>query len=158
MKKDFFDYMLKIMDDNPDVYLIFVGLGWPRLDEFLKKYPSRAINTEASEQTALDIAVGLAYSGKIPFVYTITPFYLRAWETIRTYIDHEKLHVIMIGAGQNDDYGKHDGFSHDATDIREHFNVLKNIDQYYPEVNEGMRFAIDESIKNKKPSFVNIKR
>ncbi len=76
MKKDYFDIMLKIMDENPNVYLLFGGLGYPRIDEFLTKWPYRAINCEASEQTMLDIAVGLSYAGKIPFCYTITPFLL----------------------------------------------------------------------------------
>ena len=158
MKKDFWDYMLKIMDENPNVYIISAGLGWPRTDEFAKKYGERFIQTEAAEQSALDIAVGLAYSGKIPFIYTITPFFLRGWETIRTYINHENLHVIMIGAGQNDDYSKHDGFSHDATDIADHFNLMKNIYQRHPNTVEQMQVGIQAAIKYKNPVFINIKK
>src|SRR4051812_19882292 len=102
MKKDFFDYMHAIMDENPGVYLLMAGLGYPRVDEFLEKYPERAFNTEASEQTTLDIAVGLAYAGKIAVVYTITPFYWRAAETLRTYFAHENLPVVLIGVGRDE--------------------------------------------------------
>ena len=158
MKKDFFDLMLKVMDDNPDVYLIFVGLGYPRVEEFLKKYPKRAINTEASEQTALDIAVGLAYENKIPFTYTISPFYLRAFETIRTYINHENLQVILVGAGRDDDYSKDDGFSHDAADISEILGTQKNISQYYPEDFKQLEIALAESLVVRKPHFISLRR
>src|SRR5260221_9933958 len=103
MKRNFFDYIIEVMTDNPDIWFISAGLGWPRTDELSDKYPDRFIQTEASEQTACDIAVGLAYEGKIPFIYTITPFYLRAFETLRTYFNHEKLHVCLVGAGRNDD-------------------------------------------------------
>lgn len=158
MKKEFFDIMLEIMKDNKDVYLLFCGLGYPRVDEFMEKYPGRAINCEASEQTALDIAVGLAYAGKIPVVYTITPFLYRGFETIRTYINHEKLPVIMIGAGRDDDYSKHDGYSHDAQDIKEILGTQKSIYQFYPKDVDIMKLHIDCALKDKKPAFISVPR
>jgi len=158
MKKQYFNIMLELMDKNPDVYLLFVGLGYPRVDEFLQKYPDRAFNTEASEQTALDIAVGLAYEGKIVFVYTITPFLLRGFETIRTYINHESLRVILVGAGRDDDYGKHDGFSHDAQDIEEILKTQHSIFQWYPNDEQELKRSIDASIAIKGPNFISLRR
>src|SRR3972149_1538249 len=125
MKKEFFDIMDIFMNKYKDIYLLFVGLGYPRIDGFMSKYPPGAINTEVSEQTALDIGVGLAYQGKIPFVYTITPFLWRGAETIRTYLNHEKLHCVLVGAGYGDDYSKDHGFSHDATDIGKMFDIFE---------------------------------
>ena len=125
MKKEFFDAMLKIMKKNKKIYLIFIGLGYPRIDEFLQTFPDRAINTDAAEQTALDMAVGLAYEGKIPFVYTITPFFYRGFETIRTYIAHENLNVKFVGVGVGEEYGLHDGYSHSASDIKFYLNFNK---------------------------------
>ena len=158
MKKEFFDELFKLMKTNKDIYLIFVGLGYPRVDEFLKEFPNRAINTEASEQTALDIAVGLAYSGKIPFVYTITPFFLRGFETIRTYINHENLNVKLIGAGRNDDYSKDDGFTHDATDLPAIFDLMTNIQQAYPQQNSDISDILKTMIMHKKPYFLSLTR
>ena len=158
MKKDFWDIMLKVMDENPDVYMISIGLGWPRTDEFSTKYPQRFIQTEASEATALDISVGLAYSGKIPVLYTITPFYLRAWETIRTYINHENLHVVMIGAGVDEEYGEHDGFSHSGSDIGKHFDLMENIVQHYPDNKKQLEDAINLGLVVSKGHFINIHR
>jgi len=158
MKKDYFDLMFELMKENKDIYHIFVGLGWPRVDEFLKEFPDRAFNVEASEQTALDIAVGLAYSGKISFVYTISSFYWRAAETLRTYLDYENLHCILIGAGVKEEYGRHDGFSHSATDIRQLFNIFKNFVQHYPDTKDELIEAIHSGVKNKKPNFINIHR
>lgn len=157
MKKQFFDYIIKLMKNNKDIYFISIGLGWPRTEE-LKKFGNRYIQTEASEQTALDIAVGLAYSGKIPVVYTITPFYWRAAETIRTYLNHENLPCVLIGAGVGKEYGEHDGFSHSATDIKSLFCCFYNFEQWYPDTKKDMKNAINKSIVNKKPSFINIHR
>ena len=156
MKKDLFDYLYTCMQKNKKIYCIFVGLGWPRYEEFKNEFNDRVINTESSEQTALDISVGLAYQGKIPFVYTITPFLLRGFETIRTYIDHENLHICLIGAGVNHQYSKHDGFSHEASDIPRILLTLPNIRQYLPVTVEGMKEMIDDIIKKKQPAFLNI--
>jgi len=158
MKNKFFDYMDKVMETNKDVYLLFVGLGWPRITEFMKKYPDRAINTEASEQTALDIAVGLAYAGKTPFVYTITPFLYRGFETIRTYINRESLNVKLIGVGRNDEYSKHDGFSHDATDAWSILGAMTNVRQLYPDTDTEMTSMIDSALGSSFPFFISIPR
>ena len=158
MKKDFWDIMLRVMDENPDVYIISAGLGWPRTDEFSILYPQRFIQTEAAEQTALDIAVGLSYSGKLPFVYTISSFYWRAAETLRTYLNYENLPCVLIGAGVKEEYGEHDGFSHSATDIPQLFNVLTNFEKHYPDTKEELVKVINTAIENKKPNFINIHR
>lgn len=144
------------MFQNKDIYFISCGLGWPRTDE-LKKFKDRFVQAEASEQTALDISVGLAYEGKMPFVYTITTFFLRGYETIRTYIDHEHLNVKLIGAGRDDDYSKHDGFSHECGDIPDLLSFF-DIKQYFPETNEEMKQNLDEMITNKNPEFLSIKK
>lgn len=158
MKKKFFDVIIELMGKNKDIYFISVGLGWPRTDELKEKFPDRFIQTEASEQTASDIAVGLAYSGKIPIMYTITPFYWRCAETLRTYIDHEKLNVKLIGAGQDEDYSVHDGFSHDAKDITELFGVLENFEVFKSKDEEEMMQNLNLMLGLKRPCFLNIKR
>ena|SRR3990167_2655124 len=158
MKKDFFDYLFTKMQENKDIYTIFIDLGFPRVDEFIKAYPDRAINTGASEQTALDIAVGLALENKIPFVYTITPFLFRGFETIRTYINYENLNVKMVGAGRDDEYSKDHGFSHFAGDVPNILATLTNINKYYPEDTSQLKQMVDEMIINSKPSFLSLKR
>lgn len=150
--------MMDVMSSNKDVYLIFAGLGYPRVDEFLKEFPDRAFNFEANEQTCLDACVGLSYSGKIPFVYTITPFLLRGFETIRTYLNHEKLACCLVGAGVGNEYSKTDGYSHDAQDIGKIMDTQENFYQFYPQDRDEMEEAILEAIDNKSPNFINLHR
>ena len=156
MRKEFFDTVFAKMKDDKDIYMIFAGLGYPRYDEFKKEYLDRVINSEASEQTALDIAVGLALSNKKPFVYTITPFYWRAAETIRTYISHERIGVRMIGAGRDQDYLE-DGFSHNGEDIGKLMGILDVACRYPQDVDE-MRQNVDKMIELDEPSYLSLRR
>ncbi len=158
MKKQFFDEMVHIMKDNPNIYFISVGLGWPRTDELQQKFPTRFIQCEASEQTALDIAVGLAYSGKIPVLYTITPFLYRGFETIRTYINHENLNIKLIGAGRDEDYSREDGYSHDAKDIKRILGTQHNIVQYFPENSDELKRNLLFMTLDHRPSFLSLTR
>jgi len=145
------------MEINPNIYVITADLGYGMFDNIAANFQDRFINIGASEQTALDMAVGLAMSGKIVFVYTITPFFIRALETIRTYIDHENIPVIMVGSGRDNDYA-HDGFSHDATDINNILNVFDNIKQYYPEEKEDIKDLLIKVINKKQPTFISLRR
>lgn len=158
MKAEFFTRIMELMETDERLYFLSGGLGWPRTDELQSRFPKRFLQCEASEQTMLDIAVGLAYSKKIVFTYTITPFYLRAYETIRTYIDHENLPVVMIGAGRDDDYSKDDGFSHDAQDIDELLYPLKNIKTYYPHSKEQIKGLLQTIIADPHPAFISLTR
>ena len=84
--------LLQQMKDNKDIILLLGDLGYMMFDKHRELFPNRVINTGAAEQAMMDMAVGLAYEGKIPVVYSITPFLLcRPFETIRTYINHEKI-------------------------------------------------------------------
>jgi len=146
------------MVDNDSIFCLSGDLGFGQFDMIRVDFQDRFINTGAAEQTMLDIACGLALEGKTPFVYTITPFLLRGYETIRTYIDKEKIPVHMIGAGRDNDYGVDDGFSHDATDIKGLLDPFKNIKQHYPENKEDIPALVAKIIKTNQPSFLSLRR
>ena len=153
-----FTYELyKAMAENEDIWLVSIDLGYKVFDAHREDFPKRFINTGASEQAALGIACGLALEGKIPFVYTITPFFLRGFETIRTYINHERLNVKLIGSGRDKDY-EHDGFSHDATDIPDFMNLFENIQSVYPEKIEDIPDIVNQMVTINKPYFLSLKK
>lgn len=149
--------LYKQMASNRKIILLTGDLGYSIFDFHQEDMPEQFINTGAAEQALLDISCGLALEGMIPFVYTITPFYLRAFETLRTYINHENIVVHMVGSGRDKDYA-HDGFSHDASDIREFLDPLKNIQQFYPETKESIPELVAKLIESKNPTFISLKR
>jgi transketolase len=158
MRKLLADLLLKEMRINKDIYLLVGDLGYKAFDEHFKENSDRVINCGASEQAMMDMAVGLAYSGKIPFVYSITPFLIyRPFETLRTYINWENLPVKLLGSGRNQDY-EHDGISHFADDVGLFLNQLPMIIQFWPQTKEDISPMFYEMVSNNKPSFISLKR
>lgn len=157
MRKEFFRLLYQLMDRDKKIYALTADLGYGGFDRIKDSFPKRYLNVGASEQAMMDIAVGLAQSGMVPFTYTITPFYLRAFEGLRTYLNYEKHHVIMIGSGRDKDY-EHDGISHWADDIDYYLSPLENIVKFYPESNDQMKTVVDSSLYMKQPVFISLKR
>lgn len=158
MRKEFAKELYKKMQENKNIWLLTGDLGFGVWDKIRDDFPNRFINCGAAEQSLLDISVGLALEGKIPFAYSITTFLLyRGFETIRTYIDHENINVKLIGSGVRDSY-KHDGFSHDATDIKQFLDPLKNIKQYFPINNEVIPDLVHALVNIDRPSFVSLRK
>jgi len=158
-QRGYFAYALwQEMKKNKDIMILTGDLGYGMLDQIQKDFPNRFINVGASEQSLLDIGVGLALSGKIPVCYSITPFLLyRALETIRNYINHEKTPVILVGSGRDKDY-THDGFSHWAEEDKKIMGIFGNIKSYWPETKEDVARLTKEVIKGKAPVYINLRR
>jgi len=153
----FAGHLYNKMEKNEDIIVLTGDLGWGQFDKIREDFPDRFKNCGASEQALLDIAVGVALAGKIPVVYTITPFYLRGAETISLYLNGEKANVKMVGGGRDDDYKK-DGPSHMAYQAQDFLKSQKNIKQYFPETNKQLLTMLDELLESKDPSFISVKR
>ena len=158
MRKTFFAELHKRMGKNRDIVALTGDLGYIGFDKIQNDFPDRFINCGASEQAMMGMAVGLALSGKIPVVYSITTFLLyRPFETIRNYINHEKIPVILIGSGRDKDY-LHDGFSHWSEEDREVMRIFKNIQSYWPQTKEEIPQLLADVLSSGKPCYINLKR
>lgn len=159
MRKRFAEEIYRHMQTNKDIWVIVGDLGYGIWDKVRNEFPDRFINTGAAEQAMVGIACGLALEGKIPIVYSITPFLLyRPFETIRNYVDHEKIPVRLIGSGRGQDY-HNEGFSHWATEDEVIMKkVFKNIQVGYPEYEDDIVPLVDTMLKYKKPYYINLRR
>jgi len=158
MRKKFAELLFNEMKTNPDIYLITGDLGYGLWDKIRDTYPDRFYNVGSSEMVMMGMAIGLAMEGKIPFVYSITPFAIyRPFEMIRNYLNHENIPVNIIGGGRDKDYG-YLGFSHWAEDDKEIMNCFKNIKSYHPETEYELVTIFNSLITNKIPSYLNLKK
>lgn len=154
----FFYSLWEQMKTNRDIFCLTGDLGWGMMDSIRDDYPDNFLNCGASEQAMVDIGIGLAMSGKIPIVYSITPFLLyRPFESIRNYINNEKIPVLLIGGGRDSDY-QHDGFSHTAIEDKEVMNLFPNIKSYWPQTKEEIPELVTKVLESKCPSYINLTR
>ena len=158
MRRDFSKRLHIEMSTHKDIVVLTGDLGYGLWDKIKLDYPDRYHNVGSSEQLMLGMACGLAMEGKIPIVYSITPFLLyRPFEFIRNYVDHEKLPVKLIGGGRDKDYG-YLGFSHWAEEDMHIMSVMKNIKSIKPstieEMNKNFEYVLDKTT----PLYMNLSR
>ena len=85
---------------DKDILFISADLGAAALDGFRENLPDQFIHAGISEQNMVDLASGLALSGKKGFLYAMAPFLTaRCYEQIKTVIASMNLPVTMIGVG-----------------------------------------------------------
>lgn len=157
--RGWFAYELyKHMEKDKRIYLLLGDLGYKFFDEHLRDFPDRAINCGSAEIAMLGAACGLALEGKIPFVYSITTFLLyRPFESIRNYIDYEKIPVKLIGSGRDKDYTD-DGISHWNLEDKKVMRLFPSITSLWPKKKEQIPSIIKRMISDKNPYYLNLQR
>ena len=158
MRKLFADILFQEMDINEDIYLITGDLGYGLWDKIRDTYPNRFYNVGSSEMVMMGVGIGLAMEGKIPYVYSITPFAIyRPFEMIRNYLDHEKIAVNIVGGGRDKDYG-YLGFSHWSEDDKKIMSVFNNVKTFHPDNDDELKECFKYSITKQSATYINLKR
>jgi transketolase len=158
MRRSFAQLLHAEMAINPDIYLITGDLGYGLWDKVRDDYPDRFFNVGSSEMAMMGAAIGLAMDGKIPYVYSITPFAIyRPFEMIRNYLDHENIPVNIVGGGRDKEYG-YLGFSHWSYDDKRIMSVFDNVKSYWPEDEDQLKDQFATTLKRETPTYINLKR
>lgn len=158
LRRRFADEIYSAMKKNKNIVLVTGDLGYRIWDQVKQDFPERFYNVGAAEQSLIGISVGLALEGKIPITFSITPFLLyRPFETIRNYINHEKIPVKLVGSGRDRDY-KHDGFSHWSEEDKDIMKILKNITSVWPETADEVSLIVPKLLSDNNPWYINLKR
>jgi transketolase len=85
---------------DKDILFISADLGAAALDGFREKLPDQFIHAGISEQNMVDLASGLALSGKKVFLYAMAPFLTaRCYEQIKCVIASMNLPITLIAVG-----------------------------------------------------------
>jgi transketolase len=158
MRRLFAELLYEEMKKSEDVYLITGDLGYGLWDKIRDDFPTRFHNVGSSEMVMMGMGIGLAMEGKIPYVYSITPFAIyRPFEMIRNYLDHEGIPVNIIGGGRDKEYG-YLGFSHWSHDDKRIMGVFDNIKSYHPETDEELADSFKYTLQKRTPIYINLKR
>lgn len=158
MRKQFAELLFEEMAINKDIYVITGDLGYGLWDKIKDTYSDRFYNVGSSEMAMMGMGVGLAMEGKIPFVYSITPFAIyRPFEMIRNYLDHEQIPVNIVGGGRNQDYG-YLGFSHWSEDDVKFMTRFESVKSFWPHTDLDLKEALKFSLTKERATYINLKR
>ena len=158
LRRRFADEIFSAMKKNNRIVIVTGDLGYRIWDQVRTEFPDRFFNVGAAEQAMLGIGVGLSLEGKIPIVFSITPFLLyRPFETIRNYVNHEKIPMILVGSGRNKDYS-HDGFSHWSEEDGEVMKLFKNIKSVWPKSANEVSALVPKMLNDNSPWYINLTR
>lgn len=106
--------------------------GSTKTDIFHKKFPHRFFNMGIAEQDMIGTAVGLATTGKIPFVSTFAIFAVgKPWEQIRQSITNPAINVKIVASHAGITVGE-DGASHQCIEDIGIMRVLPNMTVIIP--------------------------
>lgn len=158
MRKQFAELLFEEMAINKDIYVVTGDLGYGLWDKIKDNYSDRFFNVGSSEMAMMGMGVGLAMEGKIPFVYSITPFAIyRPFEMIRNYLDHEQIPVNIVGGGRNQDYG-YLGFSHWSEDDVKFMTKFESVRSFWPNTDSDLEEAFKFSLTKERATYINLKR
>ena len=118
MRDSFNKELLKIADENSNIFLLTADIGFQVFDEFRSKFTDRFLNMGVAEANMIGVASGMTLNDKIPICYTIIPFLImRAFEQIRTDVCIQNLPVKLVGVGGGVSYGTLGPTHHSLVDL-----------------------------------------
>ena len=152
----FFDQLYLRGSENKNIILLSADMDAFSLRRFSKDFPSQYINVGVSEQNMINIAAGLALSGKIVFCYSIASFAtLRCYEQIKVNICSLNLPVTIIGAGAGFSFG-YDGPTHHGLQDLSSMRLLPEMSILELSSNDLAQKSVDFSIENKGPTYIRL--
>jgi len=132
--------------------------GSTKTSVFHKKFPHRFFNMGIAEQDMIGMAVGLATTGKIPFVSTFAIFAVgKPWEQIRQSIANPEVNVKIVSSHGGITVGE-DGASHQCLEDIALMRVLPNMTVIIPADGIETRKAVKAIVDHKGPVYMRLSR
>lgn len=118
MRTAFIRALIDLARQDERVFLLTPDMGFSVLEAFQREFPNRFLNTGIAEQNTIGVAAGLALSGYIVYVYSITPFVtMRCFEQVRVDLAYQNTRVRLVGVGAGLSYGPAGATHHAIEDI-----------------------------------------
>ena len=156
MRDAYVDAIYKATKANENVLCIVGDIGAFLLRHYIKDFPENYLNLGAAEANMVGVAAGLAMSGKIPFVYTITPFITsRSYEQIKLDVCYNNSNVKLVGIGSGVSYGTMGSSHHSLEDIAI-MRALPNMTIFTPSNDQEVEEAVFAAMKHKGPVYIRL--
>jgi len=156
MRDAYVDAIYRATKVNSNVLCIVGDIGAYLLRHYIKDFSANYLNLGAAEANMVGVAAGLAMSGKIPFVYTITPFITaRCYEQIKIDVCYNGANVKLVGIGSGVSYGTMGSTHHSLEDIAI-MRALPNMTVFSPSNKQEVEEAVFAAMKYKGPVYIRL--
>jgi transketolase len=158
MRKIFFENLRQFAEKDKSIFLLVADLGIKFFGDFQKIDQKRFINAGVAESNMIDVAAGLAMSGKNAYCYSIIPFLvMRGLEQIKVDICYNKLNVKLLGAGGGLAYGA-EGITHHSIEDIAIMRSLPNMTVVCPGDAKEAELLAKESVNYQGPLYIRFGR
>jgi transketolase len=98
MRNIIIEELIAEMRRDPSIYFITADMGINLVEKIGEEFPDRFLNVGIAEQNAIGVAAGLASSGYVPWVYSISNFLIhRCFEQIRNDLVLHDFRAVLLG-------------------------------------------------------------
>ncbi len=158
LRPTFIKELAILAEQDKNIMLLIGDVGYSFAEPFEKESPGQLINCGTIEQSMVDIAVGLALSGKKPYVYTVINFILfRAYEQVRNDVCYMNTNVKLVGVRGKESY-KFLGYSHNIAE-NEDRDILKRLPNIFialPKTDRMLHSMMQSTYKSKVPTYIRL--
>jgi transketolase len=158
MRDAFFLKVFERAKQNPNIVVLTSDFSAPSFDRFRTELFGQFINTGISEQNTILTATGLALSGKIVFVTSISPFLtMRCFEQTRIYAADMNLNIKIAAVGAGFSYNT-SGSTHQSFEDIAIMRALPNMQILMPCCNSQVEAFADYCVDKSGPVYVRMDR
>jgi transketolase len=159
MRQVYGEALVELGRTHPDVVVLSADVSHSDFSyKFEEAFPDRFFNVGIAEQCLVDVAVGFACSGKIPFANTFSfLFATRALEMVRTHLSYGRANVKLMGAysGLSDSF---DGPTHHSITDLAIMRALPNMTVVVPGDPVGLKKLLPQVADWQGPVFFRLTR
>jgi transketolase len=158
MRDAFFETLVEAALTDERIIVLSADHGAFALKKFEEEMPNRYMNMGIAEQNMVGVAAGLAASGKIVFIYGITPFVsLRVLEQLTIDVAAMQLPVNVISVGAGFTYST-DGPTHQGLQDIAVIATIPGMTILNSSDPDNTKAFVKLAIENKKPHYIRIEK
>ena len=142
------DELVALGKDDPRVVVLDADLAQSTLTKnFAEKYPDRFFEMGIAENNMVNVAAGMALTGRVPFLASYSMFLAgRSWDQIRNTVCYSKCNVKVAACHGGISVGK-DGPTHqsveDVSNMRSIVNLTVLVPADYRQARKAVRWAAE---------------
>ncbi len=158
MRDAFFSELYSLFIHDRRIVFLTGDLGYKLFDRLIEHDSSRVINCGIREAGMIGYAAGLAKTGLLPFVYSITPFVtLRCLEQIKIDLCYNQANVVIVGVGGGFAYGPNGPTHHGIDDIGV-LSCLPQLTIWTPSDPYEVRLCVQATTSLESPAYLRLGR